>query len=205
MELLYGTTNEGKLLVMRRALSPLGITVIGLKGIEKIPVVQETGSSPLENARLKANAYFKAFQVPVFSCDTGLYFKNVPAEYQPGIYVRRPLGYEMTDEELTEYYREMAQKFGDLQAQYRNAVCFCKSAQEVYESDDLRLSGKPFVLTSRPHCRSQAGFPLDRLSIQISSGKYYYDLPEDAQDEVALDQGFREFFRSCMRISNNKF
>ena len=62
MELLYGTTNEGKLLVMRRALSPLGITVIGLKGIEKIPVVQETGSSPLENARLKANAYFKAFQ-----------------------------------------------------------------------------------------------------------------------------------------------
>ena len=115
MELLYGTTNEGKLLVMRRVLSPLGITVTGLKDQKtEIPVVPETGNSPLENARLKAKAYFKAFQMPVFSCDTGLYFKNVPDEFQPGIYVRRPLGYEMTDEEMTEYYKGLAEHFGVL-------------------------------------------------------------------------------------------
>lgn len=199
MELLYGTTNEGKLLVMRRALSPLGITVTGLKDQKtEIPVVPETGSSPLENARLKAKAYFKAFQMPVFSCDTGLYFKNVPDEFQPGIYVRRPLGYEMTDEEMTEYYKGLAEKFGDLQAQYQNAVCFVKSAREVYESDDLRLSGTPFVITSQAHSRSQPGFPLDRLSIQVSSGKYYYDLPEHAQDEVALDEGMWEFFQRAI-------
>ncbi|MEY8391231.1 hypothetical protein D3Z36_04660 [Lachnospiraceae bacterium] len=199
MELLYGTANEGKLLVMRRALAPMGITVTGLKERKmEIPLVPETGSSLIENARKKAKAYFAAFQSPVFSCDTGLYFKNVPEELQPGIYVRRPLGYEMTDDEMTAYYRGLAEKYGDLQAQYRNAVCLVKSAQEIYESDDLRLSGKPFVITSRPHSRSQPGFPLDRLSIQISSGRYYYELPEDAQDEVALGAGICEFFLNTL-------
>ena len=106
MELLYGTTNEGKILAMKRTLKPLGISLKGLKDLEcEIPHVKETGNSPLENARQKARAYYQAFHIPVFSCDTGLYFENIPEEFQPGIYVRRPLGYEMSDEQMTEYYR----------------------------------------------------------------------------------------------------
>lgn len=201
MELLYGTTNEGKILAMRRALEPMGIIVKGLRdmGVD-IPYVTETGNSPLENARLKAKAYYQAFQVPVFSCDTGLYLEGLPEELQPGIYVRRPLGYEMTDAQMTEYYSGLARKFGDLRAQYRNAVCFCKNEQELYESEDIKLSGEPFLLTSTPHPQSQPGFPLDRISIQLSSGKYYYDLQGNAQDEVALDEGFREFFSHALGI-----
>lgn len=201
MELLYGTTNEGKILVMQRALEPLGITIKGLCQISaKIPFVAETGNSLLENARLKAKAYYQAFQMPVFSCDTGLYLEGLPEKLQPGAYVRRPLGYEMTDAQMTAYYSGLARKFGDLRAQYRNAVCFYKNEQEIYESENFKLSGEPFLLTSRPHPQSQAGFPLDRISIQLSSGKYYYDLKEDAQDEVALDEGFREFFAHALGI-----
>ncbi len=217
--LLYGTTNEGKLLAMKRMLSPLGITLKGLKDMkESIPKVAETGSSPLENARIKAKAYYKIFQIPVFSCDTGLYLEGVPKELQPGIYVRRypclqkeqfdkykflksfwkeqrqHYNSEMTDKEMTEYYSKLALEFGELRAQYQNAICFYKSEQEIYESEDSRLSGKPFLLTSKPHPNCQSGFPLDRISIQISSRKYYYDLPESAQDEVALEEGFQEFF-----------
>lgn len=201
MELLYGTTNEGKLLVMARALEPLGITIKGLRELgAEIPHVAETGSSPLENARLKAKTYYQAFGMPVFSCDTGLYLEGLPEKLQPGVYVRRPLGYEMTDAQMTAYYSELAHKFGDLRAQYRNAVCFCKNGQEIYESEDIKLSGEPFLLTSKPHPQSQPGFPLDRISIQLSSGKYYYDLKENAQDEVALDEGFREFFSQALGI-----
>ena len=63
MELLYGTSNEGKLLVMRRALFTLGITVTGLKERQRelLPAA-ETGSALSESARLKAEAYFEAFQ-----------------------------------------------------------------------------------------------------------------------------------------------
>lgn len=160
MELLYGTANQGKLLVMRRALSPLGIRVKGLMDRkEKIPIVPETGHSLLENARLKAKAYFEVYKTPVFSCDTGLYFENVPQEYQPGIYVRRVKGYEMSDEEMTEYYAGLAQKFGDLRAQYRNAVCYCKSEQEVYESDGVQFWGNLFCLLPFPIEEASLVFP----------------------------------------------
>lgn len=46
------------------------------------------GNTPLENARMKALAYYETFRIPVFSCDSGLYFDNVPDEVQPGIHVR---------------------------------------------------------------------------------------------------------------------
>ena len=189
MELLYGTTNEGKLLVMRRALAPLGIEVRGLKDMgRETPSPPEIGTTPLENARIKARVYYQEYRVPVFSCDTGLYFEPTAEKYQPGIYVRRPLGYEMTDEELTEYYRGLAEKLGSFRAWYQNAVCFYKSDREIYESEEPKLSGKPFFITDKPHPKRQPGFPLDRISIEISSGKYYYDLPANAQDEVALDE-----------------
>ena len=89
MKLLYATGNPAKLSAMQRRLEGTGIEVIGLKDVEKeVPVVPETGKSPLENARQKAMAYYKALQIPLFSCDSGLYFDNVPDEVQPGIHVR---------------------------------------------------------------------------------------------------------------------
>ena len=77
MELLYGTSNEGKLLLMRRMLKPLNLTLKGLKDMkETVPEPEETGKTLLENARIKARAYYEAFQVPVFSCDTGLFLRG---------------------------------------------------------------------------------------------------------------------------------
>ena len=39
------------------------------------------------------------------------------------------------------------------------------------------------------------GFPLDSLSIDIRTGKYYYDLAAEELDVVAVEDGFLEFFR----------
>lgn len=198
MELLYGTWNEGKLLFMKRSLEPLGITLKGLKDMGRsVPKAEETGSTPLENARIKARTYYEAFQVPVFSCDTGLYLEEIPEELQPGVYVRRIQGHMCTDEEMTAYYSGLARRFGDLKGQYRNAICYYRNEQEIYESEDRSLWGLPFLITHRPHPRTQKGFPIDRLAIQIASGKYYYDLLEYAQDEIAsTEAGIREFFGS---------
>ena len=65
MKILYGTTNKGKLDLMRRAVSPLGIEIIGLGDLGvKIPDVFEDGRTPLENAEIKARAYFNTFKKP---------------------------------------------------------------------------------------------------------------------------------------------
>ncbi len=71
MRVLYGTTNQAKLYSMRQAVSGLGLEVIGLKELElPIPHVDESGKDPQVNAELKARAYYEAFHLPVFSCDS---------------------------------------------------------------------------------------------------------------------------------------
>lgn len=96
MKLLYGTGNPAKLESMRSRLAQLDMELLGLQDLraegKDIPKVPEDGSTPLENARQKAEAYYKAFGMPVFSCDSGLYFDNVPDEVQPGVHVRNVKG-----------------------------------------------------------------------------------------------------------------
>lgn len=211
MKLLYGTTNAGKLAVMKRSLSALPrIELIGLKQIEEellkegkgLPQVAETGNTPLENARMKAWAYYEALKIPVFSCDTGLYLEGIPEELQPGIHVRNINGRCLTDEEMTEYYRSLAEQYGDITARYKNAICFVLDKEHIYESMEDSLSGEPFILTSIPHPKRQEGFPLDCLSKNIAAGRYYYDMGEYRQDDVALNRGFLEFFRKIFQQNN---
>ncbi|MDD3336104.1 MAG: non-canonical purine NTP pyrophosphatase [Eubacteriales bacterium] len=79
MKILYGTGNPAKLNVMKKKLAPLNIEVIGLEHMEAPPPrVAEDGVTPLENAVQKATAYYQAFRMPVFSCDSGLDFRKAP-------------------------------------------------------------------------------------------------------------------------------
>lgn len=199
MKILYGTGNPAKLSAMKRRLEPLGIELIGLQDIKAmgrtIPDVEENGVTPLENARLKAKAYYQAFQMPVFSCDSGLYFDNVPEEIQPGVHVRTVNGKYLSDEEMQAYYAGLAGKYGNLTARYCNAICFVQDENTVYEAMEPSMESERFLLTDRIHPIRKKGFPLDSLSIDIKTGKYYYDLPEGALDRVAVEDGFLEFFR----------
>lgn len=199
MKILYGTGNPAKLSAMKRRLEPLGIELIGLQDIKAmgriIPEVEENGVTPLENARLKAKAYYQAFQMPVFSCDSGLYFDNVPEEIQPGVHVRTVNGNYLSDEEMQAYYAGLAGKYGNLTARYCNAICFVQDENTVYEAMEPSMESERFLLTDRIHPIRKKGFPLDSLSIDIKTGKYYYDLPEGALDRVAVEDGFLEFFR----------
>lgn len=202
MKLLYGTGNPAKLSVMRKKLEDLGIELIGLHDLDaEIPSVAEDGRTPLENARQKALAYYDAFGIPVFSCDSGLYFEGVPDEVQPGVHVRTVHGKSLTDEEMLDYYSGLAKKYGDLTATYKNAICFVMDAEHIYEAMEPSMESERFIITEKPHdvIRKQ-GFPLDSLSIDIKSGKYYYDLSEKKLDQVAVEDGFLDFFRNLWII-----
>lgn len=207
MKILYGTTNQGKLEVMRRNLSPLPqIELVSLKDMINIPpLVEEWGNTPLENARIKARAYYRAFQMPVFSCDTGLYFENLPQNVQPGIHVRHVKGRCLSDEEMTVYYSGLAEKYGDITARYRNAICLVWDGHSSYESMEESLSGEAFLLTAHPHPKRQPGFPLDCLSKDIQTGAYYYDLGKNRQDAVALSHGFLSFFQQILKEKSKTF
>lgn len=196
MKLLYGTGNPAKIAAMKRRLSELDIEIIGLKDLGKdIPKVVEDGNTPLENAKKKALKYYEAFKMPVFSCDSGLYIDEIPEELQPGIHVRTINGKYLTDQEMLEYYSGLARQYGDLTARYRNAICLVLDEEHVYPAMEESMASQPFIITSVSHSIHKEGFPLDSLSIDIKTGRYYYDLEHDELDQVAVEDGFLEFFR----------
>lgn len=199
-KLLYGTGNPAKLDSMQRRLEGLPVEIIGLKEIPfELPEVEENGATPLENARIKAKAYYDAFHIPVFSCDSGLYFDNVPKEVQPGVHVRTVNGRYLSDDEMLAHYAGLAEKYGDLTARYRNAICLVLDEEHCYEAMEENMASKPFRITTKPHAMRKKGFPIDSLSIDIRTGKYYYDLEESELDQVAVEDGFPEFFRKVLQ------
>ena len=205
MKLLYGTGNPAKLSAMKSRLEQLDIELIGLNDLEAeeniIPEVVENGNTPLENARLKALAYYEAFHIPVFSCDSGLYFDNVSDEIQPGVHVRNIKGKCLSDDEMLKYYSGLVKNYGKLVARYRNAICFVMDEKHVYEAMEPNMESEKFILTDNPHSTvRKEGFPLDSISIDIRTGKYYYDLPEDKLEQVAVEDGFLEFFKKVLNL-----
>ena len=205
MELLFGTGNQAKLSVMKSRLEKIGIELIGLNDLraegKSIPEVTENGNTPLENAKLKAMVYYKAFQMPVFSCDSGLYFDNVPDEVQPGVHVRNINGKCLSDEEMVEYYAGLVRQYGNLIARYRNAICFVMDENHIYESMDSSMASEKFILTDKPHSAiRKKGFPLDSMSIDVKTNKYYYDLAADELEQFAVEDGFLLFFQKVLNL-----
>ena len=203
MKILYGTGNPAKLDAMKRHLAGLGIEVIGLRDIDmEIPEVIEDGNTPLENARKKAMEYYNAFQIPVFSCDSGLYFDNVPDEIQPGVHVRNVNGKCLSDEEMMEYYASLVRKYGNLIARYRNAICFILDENHIYEAMDSSMESEKFILTDKPHSAiRKKGFPLDSMSIDIKTDKYFYDLSAKELEKFAVEDGFLMFFKKVLNLN----
>lgn len=204
MKLLYATGNPAKFTAMQNRLSELDIELISLRDLRAqgipIPDVPETGNTPLENARQKALAYYEAFRMPVFSCDSGLYFEDVPEEIQPGVHVRTVNGVYLTDEQMLAHYTGLVKRYGRLTAKYRNAICYVQDEEHVYEAMEPDMESEKFWLTDKPHSSiRRAGFPLDSISLDPRTGQYFYDLPETAVDQVAVEEGFLTFFRRILQ------
>lgn len=203
MKLLYGTGNPAKLSAMQSRLKQLDIELIGLNDLgnegKALPKIVENGKTPLENARRKAMAYYEVFHMPVFSCDSGLYFDNVPDEVQPGVHVRNVNGKCLSDDEMIDYYSGLVKIYGNLVARYKNAICFVLDDVHIYEAMEPSMESEKFILTDKPHSRiRKEGFPLDSLSLDIRTKEYYYDLPEDKLEKVAVEDGFLEFFKKVL-------
>lgn len=190
---------------MRSRLKQLDIELIGLDDLraegKTIPQVVEDGKAPLENARLKATAYYEAFHIPVFSCDSGLYFDNVSEAIQPGVHVRNVNGKCLTDDEMIDYYSGLVKIYGNLVARYRNAICFVQDDTHIYEAMEPSMESEKFILTDRPHSIvRKKGFPLDSISLDIKTNKYYYDLPTNRLEQVAVEDGFLDFFKRVLDL-----
>lgn len=82
-QLLVATHNSGKLDEMQHLMEPRGITVTGAAEM-LLPEPDETGTTFVENARIKAHAAAKATNLPALSDDSGIEIDALDGA--PGVY-----------------------------------------------------------------------------------------------------------------------
>jgi len=85
-KIVIATHNSGKLREMRELLEPYGIEAVSA-GELNLPEPEETGTTFVENALIKARASTKATGLPAFADDSGLCVDALGGE--PGIYSAR--------------------------------------------------------------------------------------------------------------------
>ena len=187
MRLLYATTNAAKIQFMKKRVEPLGIELLCLSDIDAPAFdIKESGNSPLENAKIKALAYYGELKMPLFSCDSGLYIEDLDDAKQPGVNVR---GQDdiMSDEETIAYYSSLATEFGgSMTAWYQNAIYLVLDKTRVFEYMGDDITSERFLLVSKPHEKRREGFPLDSLSVNIGTGKYRSLLTRTYSSEIQL-------------------
>lgn len=204
MKLFYGTGNPSKLRNMRAILAGLPIELITAKELGiMLPSVAETGTTPLENARIKAQAYYRITGLPSFALDSGLYLEGVTASQQPGPYVHRVGKKELSDEEFIAHYRDLArQNGGKIKTRFLNGLCVVLDDAHRKEAFGTQVSTDWFWIVESPHEIRLAGFPMDSIAVDPETGKYWVE--NDLKDEssakgASLAVGIRRFFSELLQ------
>lgn len=100
MKVLVASNNKGKLKEFNKILGELGIECISMNDAGIDIDVEETGTTFLENAKIKAEAIYKIAKIPTVSDDSGLCVDVLGGE--PGVYSARYAGEHGNDEKNNE-------------------------------------------------------------------------------------------------------
>ena len=96
-KLVLATHNLHKKMEMNSILSSLGILIVGLDQFPQIGDIEETGSTLLENAFIKARTVYEVTGLPSLADDTGLEVDSLDGA--PGVYSARYAGKNPTYQE----------------------------------------------------------------------------------------------------------
>ena len=100
MKVLVASNNKGKLKEFNKILGELGIECISMNDAGIDIDVEETGTTFLENAKIKAEAIYKIAKIPTVSDDSGLCVDALGGE--PGVYSAGNAGEHGNDEKNNE-------------------------------------------------------------------------------------------------------
>lgn len=115
--------------------------------------------------------------------------------------IKRINGNNFTYSEMLTYYCNLASKYGGrLLAYYKNAICLVMDENNIFTFDGEDIQSEKFYIVDKPHNEYREGFPLDSLSVEMKSMKYYYDLEGQEDDNLGVYQGFRDFFIRSLEL-----
>ncbi len=177
--LLLATTNRHKLDEYRAIFSTLPFTLLSLADIQLDMDVEETGTTFLENAELKAHAYAQASNMLSLADDSGLEIDALGGA--PGVYSARFAGVNTPYEERFRLIFERMQGIPQSQrtARFRCVISvaepsgYCRSVEGVMEG----------VIADAP--RGAHGFGYDPIFLLPELGKTSAELPPEQKNSIS--------------------
>lgn len=136
MKIVVATHNKGKLREFKAALATVGIEAVSIGEVVSVPEPEETGTTFLENARIKAQYYMNACQLPCLADDSGLAVDVLDGA--PGVYSARYAGPQHDDEANN---RKLVEAVKDVPFEERTARYVCELVLAYPDGKELTATG----------------------------------------------------------------
>lgn len=197
MVVLFATKNPAKIKRFSNKLEERGIKVLTLQDIDINLKVEETGKNALENAYLKAKAYYDATGLISIGIDDTLFIEGLSDEKQPGTNVRRVNGKELSDDEMIEHYTKLVKEYGDkLIAKWVYGIVI----YDGKEAKQYTWSKGDFYFVDKPSEKRTPGYPLNSISVMPNNNKYFVDLTlEENESNKGNDEGAINFILESLK------
>ena len=172
-EIFFATMNKDKIMKMKNRLKNLDIKIVTPYDQNIKIEIQENGKNVIENATLKAKAYFDKIQMPTIATDSALYVEKF--DIQPGLFVKRINGVTLEEDKLEEYYiNELNKVGGKSKAFYITGIVLVQKNS----INSIKIKEEDFIFTSKI-CKGERNYdPLSRLEYDEKLKKYFCQLNE---------------------------
>lgn len=197
-EILFATGNASKVARYSGKLLDKGISLKSLKDLNINIEVEENGKTAIENATIKAKAYYEATKMTTMAVDDTMYIDDIPEEKQPGVFVRRVNGKRLNDEEMIEYYTNLVKTYGKdgkLNTKWILGMVIIKDGKISTYTDVT----SEYYLVDTPAKDMKEGYPLSSILFNKKANKYdIYLTEEDKKIGQADDSGFINFIEKTI-------
>ena len=189
MKVLFATTNPAKVQRYTAGLEEAGIEVLTIKDLGYEIPVDECGKNAIENALIKAKAYYDKTKMICIGMDNNLFIEDLPEEKQPGNHVRRINGKTLSDDEMIEYYTNLVKENGGkLTAKWVYGMV----VYDGKEAKSYSWSKEHFYFIDTPCQMRNPGYPLDSITIIPEYNRYLVEFTDEERKHRTQNEKDRE-------------
>jgi leucyl-tRNA synthetase len=175
-KILIGTRNEAKFKMLTECFpKDLAITFLSLNDVEVDDSSLVEGQDFQENAKKKAEFYFKATGIPTISTDHILWLAKWPKDNGYMIHLRKeanPLSERATDEECITFLKKWVTSVGgECPAHFEYAIAFA----DERGSQNFVSYQRKYTLQAVQSKTFWEGYPTESLLIDVETGEYKGD------------------------------
>lgn len=179
-DLVIATRNEGKIRELQSLFGPLPIRLIGLNEFAGIGDIPETGSTFMENARLKACGYAKATGQYSLADDSGL--EVVALAGAPGVFSARYAGENSSFPEKIAALLDEVKGTGskDMRARFTCSMALADSSGKILFGANGICAG---TIVDKP--RGRHGFGYDPIFVPEGHQETFGELSDEIKQEIS--------------------